>query len=139
MAHAIFEITDRIQAAGEPVVHVLKGRWAGLTTPRMHAVLWPIWERQISGELTKETAPQLTVWRAANGAAFVEGREWFGAIPGDAVRSVFLLLFDDGSLLEFSCVDSCTETELDVRVWDDGAAAAGVDALIILIEKIILD
>lgn len=127
MAHPIFEITETIQAAGEPIVHLLKGRWVNLTTPRVHAVLWPVWQARIRGELTKDTEQWLSVWRADGGAAFIEGMEWFGAIPGDAMRSVFLLLFEDESLLEFSCVDSCTETELEVRVWSDGTAAGAVE------------
>ena len=119
-------LIEQIRQSQEPDVLRLKGRWVNLHADKVRNLIWPLWCNHVTGEIrSKRHSASLITWSGSQSELFLQGREWYGAIPGDAVRSIFVLLFHDASLLEFSCVDSCTETNLEILFWNGGDSLAG--------------
>ena len=116
------DVRNKIEASRKGQAHSIRlsGRWVGLTGPMLFNVLMPIWRsrvQNVTDVVNPERISGLRAFSADGDAAFVYGLQWFGAIPGDAMESAFEMLFTDGTLIETGAVDSCTETELEIKVW----------------------
>lgn len=123
-------LIEQIRQSQEPDVLRLKGRWLNLHADKVRNLIWPLWCNHVTGEIrSKRHSASLVTWSGSQSELFLQGREWYGAIPGDAARSIFILSFSDDSVLEFSCVDSCTETALEIKTWNGRQSLAGKTAI----------
>lgn len=69
------------------------------------------------------------------GAVLLVTSSWYGGLPGDALRRVFRLLLEDGTLIETSTVDLCTQSSIVFDLW--GLSASRRDVVLTTLDRVV--